>query len=75
MKYLRLHTVLWIILVFIYTLIEVAYFVFLESLYFIWCFKLFQYESFFRNDSILRGSRYTDRNPIDTFKRHYCWFD
>lgn len=75
MKYLRLHTVLWIVLVFIYTLIEVAYFVFLESLYFIWCFKFFKYGYLFSNDCILRGPYYIDKSPIDTFKRHYYWFD
>ena len=75
MKYLRLHTVIWFIVVFIYTAIEVAFFIFIESLYFIWCFKFFKYESLFSNNSILRGPYYTDRNPIDTFKRHYYWFD
>ncbi len=75
MKYLNLHKALWFIIVFIYTAIEVAFFIFMESIYFIWCLKFFKYASFFSNNCILRGPYYADRNPIDTFKRHYCWFD
>ena len=75
MKYLMIHTVIWFIVVFVYTAIEVIVFGFFELLYFIWCLKFFKYASFFSNNCILRGPYYADRNPIDTFKRHYCWFD
>ncbi len=75
MKYLKLHKVLWFILVLLYTLLELAYFIFLETLYFVWCLKFFKYKDFFSNDCISNGNKYVDKNVIDTFMRHYTMFN
>lgn len=74
MKYLRLHKVLWFLIVLIFTSIELIYFLFIEVVYFIWNLKLFKYDWFFRDDRVYRGNCYVDKNPIDTFKRHYNIF-
>ncbi len=75
MKYLKLHKVLWFLIVLIFTTIELIYFLFIEVVYFIWNLKFFKYECFFSDDRIYRGNCYVDKNPIDTFKRHYTFFN
>lgn len=73
MKYLRLHKILWAILVLVWLIIDILYFGFFYILYVIWNFKIphdFWLE-FHSGISPYNYELFADRNPIQTFVRRY----
>lgn len=79
MKYLRIHKLIWLLLVVIYTFLEIPYYGILYIGYFIWCLKIDK--NFWcmyhdnENYKLIEGKVYRyisfDKTPLDTIKRRY----
>ena len=75
MKYLKLHKVLWFVLVFIYTTIELFMFLIFASAYFIWNLKILKWNQVYRGRSDWDWHDYADKNIFETFNRNYNVFN
>lgn len=80
MKYLKLHTLLWIIICVICLLFTMLYYMAMNLIYFIWCFKFLKwsehitYDVFIIHKGKLDVDTMADKNPIATFLRFYNGF-
>ena len=75
MKYLGLHKVLWMAIVILFTLCEIALLIIAFAVYLLWYLKLppnlwVETHTSSRIDK-LNGIVYKDKNPIETIKRRY----
>ena len=75
MKYLGLHKVLWMAIVILFTLFEMALLIIAYVVYLLWNLKLppnlwAEVHTSSRYDE-LNGVVYKDKNPIETIKRRY----
>lgn len=79
MKYLRIHLIIWCLLCIAYTLFEIAIFLIINVISFIWQLKFFKWSFMFNAkytwENKWNGTPYVDHTPWDTFKRHYKMFD
>lgn len=79
MKYLRIHTLLWVIICIIALLFNITFYIISFILVFIWNFRVTSWGDFNRCDSGISnywdGSIYVDNTPMDTFKRYFYMFD
>lgn len=75
MKYIKLHIVLWAILCFVYTALELLVYIIANILNFIWAFRVIKWSDIFYSETYTwLNLPYRDKHPIDTFKRHYNLF-
>lgn len=81
MKYLKLHKLIWFIIVLIFTLFEIIIICTYVFFYFVWNLKIPKHvwsEEHTREDPVdnhFDGSIYSDHNIIDTIKRRYKMFN
>lgn len=83
MKYLRIHKVIWLLLVIAYTFLEFVYLSIFYICYFVWTFKvdknfwaMFHESSYFRmgkNGEFYEVTEHLDKTPFETISRRYNW--
>lgn len=85
MKHLKIHTLIWALICFIWVFVKVVCFYICNIIYFLWCFKFAKYGSYFyeeekyfekvRLKGILKSDKTPHKNIIDTFIHNFNYFD
>ena len=78
MKYLRIHTALWVIICIISVFFNAICYILYAFVRFLWCFQVEKWSDFNRCDNRWNnhwdGTTYVDHTPLDTFRRYFYMF-